>query len=201
MSHLKGLPFDFESAVAEYIKAKMAHRFTVGEPAPWAPHPWVEYAVKRVPGGEGQPDDFVADYEIEDDIPPPPTLDERKQALAVKAHADAAEAQGALIPPLKARFWHIEFARVSAAVAAVQPIAATRGKDGKPDAPAETPEALRTRALATLKSDDSTFFLQHESRLKALDRIQYHLAILESEIHDLTEATIDTWTPAPFPAA
>jgi hypothetical protein len=195
VSHLKTLPFDFESEVTEFIKARMSHRFTLGEPAPLAPHWWVESAIKRVPGAEGQPDDFVPDYEIEDDTPPPPTLDQRKHLLAAQLHASAMEAQAAILPPLKARIWNIEYARISAAVAAVP------GKPGTVDTPAETSEALRKRALKTLKKEDAEFLLAHEGRLKKLDAIHYQMAKLESEIHDLTEETIDAWKPAPFPGA
>jgi hypothetical protein len=66
-SQVDALPFDFEQAVRDFIAAKEAHRFT-GDAAPSA-DALVEAAVRRVqyPIEDEKPDDFVADYEIEDD--------------------------------------------------------------------------------------------------------------------------------------
>jgi hypothetical protein len=171
LSQAKALPFDFEAAVAAFIKAKQDHRQSVGEPAPNAPHRWVEAAVKRVPGSiEAQtPDEFVPDYEIVDDTPPPPSLDQRKMMLAVNAQREAQSAIEKLRPPLKARLLSIEFGRAMA-----------------------IEEAKRTPAdKATIAA-----YLDGNVRIEA---ITYHLAKIEAQIHDLTDATIDDFTPAAFP--
>lgn len=73
---------DFEGQVEAYRQALLAHRMTVDEPRPLAGHV-IESCVRRVVVSD-QPDDFVLDYEIEDDTPPPPvppTLEQRKAVL------------------------------------------------------------------------------------------------------------------------
>jgi hypothetical protein len=192
LSQINALPFAFEAAVSDYIAEKMAHRFTVGEPAPSAGHAWVENAVKRVPGGEGKPDDFVADYEIVDDTPPPPTLDEQKQALVAKVHADYHAAQTTMIPPLKARLWGLEHARILTALSTIVPMQSD-----------ETSEAHQARALPILAKKapaDAAFLGDYLARQKKMHAVILHLATMESQIHDLTAETIDAWKPAPFPS-
>lgn len=92
---------DFEAQVAAYIKARKDHQKTEGEPAPTAP-PIVEAAVMLVPGSIDPPraDDYVADYQIEDDSP---TLDERKAAVHALAVHAANAAIDAISPPLLRR--------------------------------------------------------------------------------------------------
>jgi hypothetical protein len=172
LSHVKALPFDFAAEVEKFRRAKLDHLSTVGEPAPSAPHHWVEDAVRRVPGSIDPPrvDDFVADFEIVDDTPPAPTLDQRKQALAHQAAQAFHEAQAKIVPPLKARLVAIEVQRAMM-----------------------VEEAKRSPAqAATLKAADD--------RNARLEMIHFHLATLESEIHDLTEDSIETWRPKAFPA-
>jgi hypothetical protein len=69
--------------------------------------------VQRVqhPIDAGKPDDFVADYVIEDDTPPPPTLAERKQALIALSRQEEQAAIDALIPPGKWRLLDMDFQR------------------------------------------------------------------------------------------
>ncbi len=63
------LPADYAEQVEAHRQELLAHRF-VGDAAPTAPA-LVEQAIRRVQS-EGNPDDFVTDYEVIDDTPPPP---------------------------------------------------------------------------------------------------------------------------------
>lgn len=171
LSHIKALPFDFESAVSAHIKALEAHRFTENEPAPAAPHPLVELAVARVqyPIEAGIPDTFVPAYRIVDDTPPPPTLEERKEAMAAQLAAQAKSVIDGIVPPLKRRLWDFQYSEA-----------------------ATTTAALRT-------PDQKAFIVNHDARNERVYAVNRHLAQLHSDVHDLTETTIDRWTPAPFP--
>ena len=196
LSKIKALPFDFDAAVKEFIEAKKKHRTTVGEPSPNAPHLFVEAAVRRVPGSieEQRPDDFVADYEVVDDTPPEPpkpSLDQRKMALAAQVGTAANAAVAKIIPPLKHRLWEHEYARVQADMAKVKIIEN------------ESLDDWRARAIVAIKKTsaaDFASFTAHDERKKKIAAVHYHVALCESQIHDLTEETIDAWSPAPFPA-
>lgn len=171
LSKMKALSFDFEKEVAAFVKAKQDHRKTVGESSPHAPHPWVEAAVTRVAGSidPPKPDDFVADYEVVDDTPPPLTLDQRKQVLATDMQRQAQEAVDKIVPPLKNRLMNMELLRAHA-----------------------IPEAERTPGhKATIA--------ESQDRHVRMDAIHYHLARMEAQIHDLTEDTIEDFSPEPFP--
>lgn len=81
LSQVRATGLDFDAAVQAFVQAKRDHRFTIDEPAPVAAHPLVEAVVRRLPAtAPGQPDDFVADYEIIDDTPLSP---EAQQAIQV----------------------------------------------------------------------------------------------------------------------
>jgi hypothetical protein len=105
LSYLKSLPFDFDKAVADFVQAKKDHLMTEGMPAPTA-HPTVEAAVRRIPGTVDQPDDFVADYQVVDDTPPPA---ERKAAVATALRAEAQSRLDVVTPPLKTRLWNLQY--------------------------------------------------------------------------------------------
>ena len=94
---------DYPAAVEAYRQALLVHRFT-GEAAPTA-LPIVEQAVRRIqyPISDGKPDDFVADYEIVDDTPPPPSDAERKAALVSKIMEAQHLAVDAVMPAGKLR--------------------------------------------------------------------------------------------------
>lgn len=190
LSQIKALPFDFDAEVEKFRQAKIKHALSEGEPAPSATHPWVEHAVSRV-AVEGAPDDFVADHVVDDDTPPPPTFEERKRRIADETRTAAQRAMEAIIPPLKQRLWDRRHAQVIKAMGAV------KANDG------ETIEAWRARALNTVQQaqpDDHAHYVAHEGRKAKIEAIIDRLAQAESDIHDLTEATIDSWKQPSFPA-
>jgi hypothetical protein len=160
-SNIINLGFDYAAAVEAFRQAKLDHRFTEGEPAP-AAIAIVEAAVKRVPQENG-PDDFVADYEIVDDLPPPPTLQERKRELTNQVHLQEMEAYIAVIPRGKRRLLEIQHREIT----------------GKP------PEQRTAEDVAFLEDYDAK-----QSRIQAITKAG---AILEAQIEDLTEETIAGW--------
>lgn len=204
LSQAKAIAPDFGAAVANYIAALEAHRNTVDEPAPSAGHPFIEAAVLRVqhptegvhqpmrevwmedehgekvmatePDGEPvkfvsseQPDDFVPNYVIIDDTPPAPTLDERKAKLAHAAGVTAQARVDAMDPPLKRKLVGMTLARIH-----------------------QVDEEKRT--------DADKAALAHSADVQVrTEAIYFHLAEMEAQIHDLTEATVEGWEPAPFP--
>ena len=94
-SHTVGIsPDGYAAAVEEHRQALLAHRFS-GDAAPTA-HPLVEAAVARVPC-EGGPDNFVADFEIVDDTPAPPTPADLRAGLLARIHAAEVAAALAVI--------------------------------------------------------------------------------------------------------
>jgi hypothetical protein len=98
--------FDFPAAVESFRQELLEHRFTVDVPAPTA-HPMIEGAVRRVPV-EGSADDFIADFEIVDDTPPPPTLEERKAGLVGALALAEASAHDAVMSAGKLRLLSLD---------------------------------------------------------------------------------------------
>jgi hypothetical protein len=156
-SQVDALPFDFEQAVRDFIAAKEAHRFT-GDAAPSA-DVLVERAVRRVqyPIEDEKPDDFVANYEIEDDAPPPPTLAERKQAMIMESRLAEQAAIETLIPAGKRRLMDMDYRRALA-----------------------VPEDQRSPAQQRVISDRAALDAQIEA-------ISYAAAQREAEIEDIAE--------------
>jgi hypothetical protein len=103
-SVINGLPYNYAQAVEAFRQAKLEHRFT-GDIAPSAPA-IIEHAVSRVPI-PGQADDFVADYEVINDLPEP-TLAERKQALTATIRAMEAAALARIISPARERLMGLD---------------------------------------------------------------------------------------------
>jgi hypothetical protein len=164
-SIINGLPYAYADAVETFRQAKLAHRYT-GDVAPSAPA-IIEHAVRRVQT-EGQADDFVADYEIVDDIPAL-TLAERKAALVGTIRTSEAAALATIISPARERLMGLDLNAVYA-----------------------KPEVQRTdadRALLTKATDIA-------ARKEAVHR---HGAHLEIAVEELTDATLDGWTPEAFP--
>jgi hypothetical protein len=118
-SAIAALPYDFAEAVKEFQRLKLDHRFT-GDAAPRADF-IVEAAVRRVqyPIGEQKPDDFVVDYEVVDDTPPPPTLAERKVTLIAQLRQAEVDALTAVLSPGRRRLLEVE-------VSAIPPVEADR---------------------------------------------------------------------------
>jgi hypothetical protein len=110
-SQVDSLPFDFEQAVRDFIAAKEAHRFT-GDAAPTA-IALVEAAVRRIqyPIDAGKPDDFVADYRIEEDTPPPTTAEQRKLTMIAESRQAEQAAIDALMPAGKRRLLDMDSQR------------------------------------------------------------------------------------------
>ena len=181
-------PPGFASLVDQFIAAKKEHLTTTGQPAPAAPHPLIEAAVRRVvapverlvdhkgrdigPSPNTQPDDFVADYEIEDDTPPPVvlTVAQKKDVLAAKVNADAAALAEQVMPRLKQRLFMFQHGDAIAVPEANR-----------------TPEQVATIAAHT----------DWQNKLQAINR---YVAEVESQIHDLPDDMVDVWKAPPFPA-
>jgi hypothetical protein len=166
-SVIDGMGIDYPAEVEAFRQAKLAHRFT-GDVAPSAPA-IIEHAVRRVPV-EGAADDFVTDYEVVDDTPPPPTLQERKAALVSTIRSMEAAASAEIVTPARERLMGLDLNEVYV----------------KPDADRNDAD----RALVAKMTDVA-------ARKATINR---HAVLLEIEVEDLNEADIDGWVPAAFPA-
>jgi hypothetical protein len=158
-SQIDALPYNFDEEVGKFIAAKEAHRFEGGH-AP-SLHSLVESAVKRVqyPIEAKKPDDFVRDYEIIDDTPPPriKTVDEKRQdALNASRQQENAEIE-AISPVFGRRLAELRF------------------QDANITPPDErTPEQIETIAA----------FTDLQKKIRA---IQMAGAVREAAIADMTE--------------
>jgi hypothetical protein len=165
-SQLAGV--DFPEVVEEHRQALLAHRFT-GDMAPHAHH-MIEAAVRRVPQGEGKPDDFVSDFEVIDDTPPPPSIDDRRNDLLSLMRSAEAAASRAVVGNGKLRLLVLD---ATAAMA--------------------KPEDERTPAdLAALQSYHSVM-----ARRAAIER---HGAMLEAAIEELPADQVAAYKFEAFPS-
>ncbi len=165
-SQLAGV--DFAEVVEEHRQALLAHRFTIGEPAPVA-HSMISAAVRRVQE-VGQPDDFVADFEVIDDTPPPPSLEHRRNDLLVLVRTAEIAAARAVMGDGKLRLLSLD-----ARTAMLKPVDERTAED-----------------IATLKTlNDVT------AKRSAIER---HGATLEAEIEDLPADKIAAYKFEPFPS-
>lgn len=158
---------DLPMAVERHRQALIAHQFTEGVPPP--SDALLDQLIKRIPK-ENAPSDFIADYEIVDDSPLPPTLEQKKDALEHAVSGMAMRARAEIIPPRKLKTYEFKYGDIYAKVP----------KD-------RTPE-------------DKQFLEEYSKKTAASYAIDRHIADLHSEIEDLTAETIDTWKPAPFPS-
>jgi len=97
------------------------------------------------------------------------SLDDRKVMLANSLTQKANAAAKVVMPPLKQRLWEFEYL----------------------DASAIDPKKRNAGQKAVIAA--------HDVRIAKVQAIHRHLAKLHSEIHDLTDATIDGYKAAPFP--
>lgn len=204
LSHVKAAGIeDFAAAVADHVSDMEAHRFTIGAPAPTA-HPLVERAVMRVqypvaavhrphreyeiehegktvqvrePDGKpvhftssAKPDDFAPNYVLIDDTPPPLTLEQRKDRLEHECKCQAALAFDRASPRRKRGYMELKVSDAHS-----------------------VPEEDRT-------SEHKAALAHHAEVNKKIAAVNEHLARLLNDIEDLTEDSINTWEPAPFPA-
>jgi hypothetical protein len=112
--------------------------------------------------------DFVADYDVIDDVPVP-TLDDRKADLLGIIRGTEAAALARIISPGRERMLSLDLNAVYA-----------------------NPETDRTDADRGLLAKAADIAARKQA-------IQRHGVGLEIEVEELTEATINGWTPAPFP--
>jgi hypothetical protein len=165
---------DFHAAVAACRAALEAHCLgPAGRPVPMYDEA-VEAVITRVPQ-EGPvatrgPDQFVVqDYEIFDDappqppLPPPLTLEQRKQLCLMDLHVAAQAARDAVLSPARAQLLNFD---VSDAMA--------------------VPE--QQRSLAQLKAIEA--FTAFSSRCADIAR---NVALAQVEIEDLTDVSIGLW--------
>lgn len=189
----------FEKDVSDFIEALKAHAHTEGAPAPTAqalveasvlrvrhPTEGLHQPMRTRVTDEGetitephgdpipfvsseQPDDFLPNYKIVDDTPPPPTLDERKLKLAGALENEAHKITADLSPPLKRRFWELQYGEAVAV------------------------------DVAQRSADQKATVAKYEARTVKVNAVYRHLAQMHSAIHDLTEETFDGWSPSPWP--
>lgn len=109
----------------------------------------------RVPRGDPLPDAFqIAPYEVVDDSPPPPSLEERKGILLRALQNAAANIQNAILSPARAKMLDIDVAealstsaRTPAQVAAIAAYTAFQ---------ARCVEIQRNAAVAAVEIEDLT---------------------------------------------
>jgi hypothetical protein len=164
------VPDDFEAQVQKHLRDKLNHRLSTNLPAPAHPHPAVEAAVRRIPGTKNTPDDYVADYQLVDDRPPPPTILDKKRKLLAQLAANEYNLLESILPTAKRRLQFIKVHDLQTAIT-----------DG------------------TIINPEEQQFLEDESkrnaRFQAIDR---KAATAMAEIEDLTDANIDAYQLPPL---
>jgi hypothetical protein len=127
----------------------------------------VDACIVRVPKGPNEPDDFVADYEIFEDVTPPTPkfpLPQQKRHLMSMVMGAEGELANEIWPMGKRRLDVIKAQGISA-------------KDVK-----------------SRKRDEVRFLKDLDDKQKRLADLDYKAAVLFSEIEDLTEENCHTWT-------
>jgi hypothetical protein len=188
----------FAARVAAFRKAKLDHHNTVAEPAP-REHELVEACVRRVPRGPlsispPQAGERAASGAASKN-PPPLAGQDREGA----SEADTYEIVPYEIvddrPSLRARkdaLIHQVSEQERALMIASMPPGKRRLAGLRAHAIYQTPEADRSDA-------DKQFLAETQVRLEREQNIGRHAAEQMAAIEDLTDETIDTFTPAPFP--
>lgn len=159
----------FKLAVENHILRLDAFNKTVGKPRPTA-SPLIEASITRIQT-KGQPDKYVADYNIIDDTPhapPPLDLNDKKMQLHIRLLAVESMAKDAILPPRKKRLASIQYEQAMV-----------------------KPEEER--------SDEDKAIIAHflEINKKWLD-IGALAAQAESDIEDLIEDNVDSWQVPTF---
>lgn len=114
-------------------------------------------------------DDYNIEFEIEDDVTPPPlTLEEKKTKLSQVLIVEASQLQEKIFPARKRSLAAIENSKIFA-----------------------IEEKDRTDVQKKSIND-------YQKKVLQLEKINHHYAEMEASIEDLTEANIDGWKPAPF---
>lgn len=169
------IPLSQSGSSDQFAAALEAHRADLvahcaGEPGVASPvgPALVEQLIQRVPQSgpveSRGPDDFVIlPYEIVDDTSPPPTLEQRKQALITQVNHATHAAIGVVLSPAKA-----QLVAMDASDAALKP------------------EETRTPA------DRAVIELYTEYQCQSLDISKAALRATVA-IEELTESTIDGW--------
>lgn len=156
----------FEQAITTHILALRAFAHEIGKPRPVS-HPAVEACIKREQE-EGKPDTYVPNYNIIDDSPPPPTLEEKKGVAHRAIQAAEQAAKNNILPNAKVRLANIKYSIAY----------------GKPE----------DQRSAEEKEDIASLLLVH----KAWQQIDLQSAQAESDLDDLDEAGVDSWKPPTF---
>jgi hypothetical protein len=187
-SHVDALGYDFPAAVAAHIAALEAQRFN-GQTAP-RHDANVEAAVKRVqyPIEAKKPDDFVADFEIIDDTPPPPTLEDRKHAaISALRHEEQAEIEAVLGPVETRRLRGIHLNMAQRRAHKARSDATQRAVDEAKGKGAELTHADAVRiATAAVDPADAALIADAESLQARLDEIALQFAMREAALADMT---------------
>lgn len=155
----------FTDAMARYRQELMDHRFT-GNARPVPEQAWMENLIRRVqyPIAEEKPDDFELDFEIVDDTPPPPTLDEQKDVLRAEVGRCARAAQRAILPPGKAQLLELDASEAHAV------------------------------PLGKRSAEQSKAIEAFDAYVKAIQGLNRRAAEALAEIDDLTADTIGKWS-------
>lgn len=161
----------FDKAVREHVAALHAFAKQVGTPRPTA-HPLVEASIKRTQQ-KGAPDVYKADYVVKDDVPvpeviPEPTLEIKKSMLHEVLNRAENEAKYKILPQRRMRLLSL---KMSIAMS--------------------VPEDQRSAE----QREDVASYLLVQKAWQAIDLIG---AQAESDLDDLTQATIDKWQPPKF---
>jgi hypothetical protein len=164
------VPDDFEAQVQKHLRDKLNHRLSTGAPAPAHPHPAVEAAVRRIPGTKNTPDDYVADYQLVDDRPPPPTLLDKKRSLIAQVSANEYALLESILPVNKRRLQFIKLHDLQTAIT-----------DG-----------------TIINPEEQEFIANEEKRQARFKAIDRKVATVMSEIEDLTDETIGAYQIPPL---
>lgn len=174
------IPLSKVGSAAEFAAAVEAHRSDVekhlaGEPGVPAPthDPLIESLIVRTaakgPVAKRGPDKItIAPYEIVDDTPPPPTIEQRKEALLMQVQNAAFAARNAGLSPARQQLLALDIGDALG-----------------------TKEEDRTAAQKAAVELNASFV----ARCAAINRVAVLASI---EIEDLTAETIDGWKPPTF---